>query len=286
MAVREFKLINENDEEYSLMDIKKYCLLTNVNGLGLEYSNEYVQLSNIFIQSSKKISQKPITGTLNFINYDNFRTFVDFIESSENLKFVYKIPYSDGTSEKYLKDVQVQSLTKSEKQTNGILSEDISFDCLGLWYKEEETIYDMSEENGELRWDFSWDGYFMDYGERILMYENNSSAEAPVKIEIDGEAINPKIDLYVNDELYQSLEFPLTIESGEKLLYSSKINDFYIQKENSDGTTEDLFDLDYIDFENDNVIRIPAHSTCVITLSAENEVANAQITIYPYYAAV
>ena len=47
-----------------------------------------------------------------------------------------------------------------------------------------------------------------------------------------------------------------------------------------------LFDLDHIDFENDNVIRIPVNRSCELRLTADNEVLNAQVTVLPQYKAV
>ena len=60
--VREFKLVNEKGQEYSLMDIYNYCLLTDPSGLGYSYSTEYEQLGNTFITNLRKLDQGPISG--------------------------------------------------------------------------------------------------------------------------------------------------------------------------------------------------------------------------------
>ena len=56
--VRKFKLINNLGQEYSLMDIENYCLLTEPNGLGYSYSTEYEQLGNTFITNLRRIEQR------------------------------------------------------------------------------------------------------------------------------------------------------------------------------------------------------------------------------------
>lgn len=56
--VREFKLINEKGQEYSLMDIRNYCLLTEPSGLGYSYNREYEQLGNTFVETFRKIRTK------------------------------------------------------------------------------------------------------------------------------------------------------------------------------------------------------------------------------------
>lgn len=283
--VREFKLVNEKGQEYSLMNINDYCLLTEPNGLGYSYSTEYEQLGNTFITNLRKVEQGQINGTVNFLKYDNYKNFIDFIESAEKLKFSYKIPFEQGVKE-YFKDIEIQSLSKSEIQTNGLISESIVFDCLSLWYEENIVIYTIQPETGEIRWDFRWDSRFIDYDTRSLSYINKGHVEAPVLIEMCGHLVNPKIELYIEGELYQTVSFNTEIAEFEKLLYCTKENEFYMKKQNTDGTIEDVYDLDIISFENDNVIRLPINKSCEIKLTADNEVLNAQVTILAYYKAV
>lgn len=284
--VREFKLINEKGQEFSLMNIYNHCLLTDPAGLGYAYTTEYQQLGETFVNNLRNIQQGQISGTLNFINYDNYTSFVNFIEGSENLKLGYKIPYSDGSVREYFKDIVIQSLEKTQLQPNGILSEPVVFDCLSLWYEESTTIYTIEPQTNEIRWDFEWDSRFTDYDTRTLQYINQGHVEAPIYVEIDGKIINPKIELYVEGELYQTVAINIDIAQYEKLLYDSRENQFFIGKQNTDGSKTSLFSLDYIDFGNDNVIRLPKNRSCEIRLTAENEVLNAKLTIYPRYKAV
>ena len=284
--VREFKLVNEKGQEYSLMDIENHALLTEPAGLGYGYDSQYQQLGNTYIETLRNVQQGQISGTVNFLKYENYTNLVNFLESSETLKFSYKIPYSDGTMKEYFKDVNVQSLTKTQLQINGILTETITFDCLSLWYEENTIIYTIEPQTNEIRWDFRWDSRFTDYDTRYLQYINQGHVEAPVYIEIDGHVVNPQIELYVEGELYQTVKVNTDIAEYEKLLYDTRENQFYIGKQNTDGTTTSLFSLDYLDFESDNVIRLPKNKSCEIRLTADNEVLNAQITIYPQYKAV
>ena len=186
----------------------------------------------------------------------------------------------------YFKDVAIQSLEKSQLQTNGILSEAVIFDCLSLWYEEKTIIYTIEPQTNEIRWNFCWDSRFTDYDTRNLQYINQGHVEAPIYVEIDGQVVNPKIELYVEGELYQTVEISTTIAQYEKLLYDSRENQFSIERQNTDGTTTSLFSLDYIDCENDNVIRLPKNRSCEIRLTVDNEVLNAKLTIYPRYKAV
>lgn len=285
MNVREFKLVNEKGQEYSLMDINKACLLTTPSGLGIQYEREYAQLGNTFVESISKISQTQFTGQANFSKYENYRKLVDFIASSEKLKISYKVPYSTGTRE-YFKDVNVRILNKSDKTKNGILTETITFDCLSLWYEQLQTVYRITTEDDEIRWDFRWDSKFAGYDVRSLKYINTGHVDAAIQLTIGSNVENPKIELLVDNEIYQTVKINTLIGEYEKLLYSSKENDFYIRKQLADGTVESLFNLNVINFENDNVIRIPKNRSTEIRISADNNIENAQLTIYAYYIAV
>lgn len=285
--VREFKLLNEKGQEYSLMDIKNYCLLIEPEGLGYSYQTEYEQLGNTFVSNLRKIEQGSISGIVNFSNYDNFKQFVDFIEKSESLRLSYKIPFKTGSKE-YFKDVNIQSLSKTQIQTNGIISEPIIFDCLSLWYEENTMIYSVGAQDNEIRWDFQWDSKFADYDTRSLTYINKGHVEAPILISIDGHIINPSISLYVEGELVQKVDFIVEINEYEQFLYGTKENYFYIRRQKTDGTFENLFNLDVLpDFQTvDEVIRLPKNKNCEIKLTADNEILSAQITILPQYKAV
>lgn len=284
--VREFNLINEKGQKFSLMDIYNAFLLTEPQGLGYGYTTEYQQLGNTFIENLRNIQQGQIIGTANFLEYDNYKSFVDFVEGAENLRFGYKIPYRDGSTKEYFKDISFQNITKTQKQINGIFSETVTFDCLSLWYEENTVIYTITPQEDEIRWDFKWDSKFSDYDSRYLQYINKGHTDAPILVQMDGHLVNPRIELYVDGELYQSVKITVEIQEYEKLLYGTKENDFYIMKQNTDGTITSLFDLDHIDFENDNVIRIPVNRSCELRLTADNEVLNAQVTVLPQYKAV
>ena len=283
--VREFKLINEKGQEYSLMDIENYCLLTEPTGLGYSYETDYEQLGNTFITNLRRIEQGKIEGQVNFLNYDNYKKLIDFIEKSEKLKFAYKIPFKSGEKE-YYKDVQIQSISKSEIQENGVISEAIIFDCLSLWYEESITIYGVQAQEDEIRWNFKWDSKFSDYSSRRLKYINEGHTESPILLEIQGPLLNPKIELYIEGQLYQTVTMNVELTQYEKLLYGTKENDFYIAKQEADGTISSLFSLDVIDIDNDNVVRFPKNKSCELVISADTQINNAQITIFTYYKAV
>lgn len=155
-----------------------------------------------------------------------------------------------------------------------------------MWYEENTFIHTIQPKTNEIRWDFKWDSKFTDYDTRSIQYINNGHIESPILVEIDGHILNPKIELYVEGKLYQEVPFTVEIEEYEKLLYGTRENDFYLNKQKTDGTLESLFNLDVIKFENDNVVRLPKNKSCELRLTADNEILNAKVTIFAYYKAI
>lgn len=282
--VREFALINEKGRTFSLMNIENYVLLTDPAGLGYRYNTQYEQVGNTFLENVRRIEQGQIVGIVNTTKYENFKKLIDFIEGSESIRFLYRVPYQTGAKE-YYKDVKINELTKTQKNTNGIISETITFDCLGLWYSEDETVYDVTSGGDEMRWDYRWDARYTEYDVRSLAYNNQGHIPAPILVEIDGEVSNPKIEIIRDGETVASIEIPITIGVYEKLLYSSKTGEIYIKKQLADGTETSLFKKQYIDITKNNIFKLPL-GVSEVKLSADDEINSAKLTIYPQYKAV
>lgn len=284
--VRGFKLRNEKGQEYSMMDIENHCLFTEPTGLGVSYVTEYEQLGNTFVTSMRKTEQGKISGMANSLNYDNLRKLADFIENSEKLVIVYTVPYKDGAKD-YLKDIELSSLGKTEKNPDtGVLSCPIDLDCKSLWYEERTSVYTIEPTADEVRWDFKWDSKFISHDSASEDIVNEGHVEAPIEVEIDGHVLNPSVELYVDGELVQTVDFNVEIQQYEKLLYGTKENGFHVQKQNTDGTVENLYmyeDNSVLNFNNDNVIRLPKNRSCKIRLNAETDIESAKITIYSFY---
>ena len=284
--VREFSLINDKGEKYSLMDIENYCLLTEPSGLGIAYNTEYEQLQYRFITNIRKIVQGSINGTLHFSTYDNYKSLIDFIEKAESLRILYVVPYQSGSKEFY-RDVQVNLLGKSEiDPENKFINENIIFDCLSLWYETKNTIYTIESGTDQIRWDFTWDSRFVGYDTRNLNFVNEGHVPATIELEIDGDVENPVLELYVENQLYQTVTITNHITEHQILKYSSKEGNFYIKKQLANGTEQDLFDLDYIDFEEDHVVKFPVGKSCTLKISADNDISSARLIIYVFYKAV
>ena len=198
---------------------------------------------------------------------------------------MYQIPFEVKPLKKYYVDVNIQSLGKSEKQKSGIITEGIILEYKSLWYEKQETIFKIEAKEREIRWNFRWASRFSSYDMRNIIFNNEGHVDAPFKVEIAGTVINPKIAIYRDGKLNNILELPITINQNEKLLYSSLENEIYILKQNANGSITNLFDLDYISLQNENIFKLK-RGISEIRLQAENDIVNARIIIYPRYKAV
>ncbi|MBP3463789.1 MAG: phage baseplate protein [Clostridia bacterium] len=284
--IRNFYFENELGKRIDCQKVNGGLFLYNVSGLGYEEDIEYVQVGNTFVPNKKTLKQNQITGDLEFddMSYDEYSDFIDFVLKSSDLKLIY-IPKKTNRIE-YYRDIDIVQIDKSEEDDYNILTSPITIKCKSLWYTKNETIYTIEPQTGEIRWDFAWDSRFNDYASRISNYINNGHVEAPILLEIDGFVVNPSIEVYIEGELYQTVTFDTTIEKYEKLLYCSKEEDFYINKQKVDGSIVSLFEADVIKFENDNVVRIPTNRSTEIRLLAANDILKAKITFLEYRKAV
>lgn len=120
--VREFYIENDLGQRFSMMDIENGCFLNTPTGLGYGYQTEYSQIGDNFIQNIRKIQQGQINGELLFKTYDNYKKFIDFVESANFLKFVYRVPYENSYTE-YFKDVDISTIEKTEKRNRRLIKD-------------------------------------------------------------------------------------------------------------------------------------------------------------------
>ena len=280
--VREFYMENETGQRFSMMDIEKGCFLSSPNVLGYSYDIEYEQIGDNFIQNIRKLTQGQISGELIFKKYDNYKLFVDFIEGAVSLKIVYKVPFNEGYIE-YFKDIDISTVEKGEIGTDGVLRVPVTFNCKSLWYEAKEVVYTIDSISNEVRWDFTWDSIFTAYDNRNIIFKNKGHAEAPFKLELNGEVISPIITILEDDIEVNKLSLDgLVVLDGETFVYNTKETEQEITKVSKTGRTN-LFSFLNPNFINFFKLRKGAST---IRLEADGEITSGKITIYVQYKAV
>lgn len=284
--VRKFELLNDNGESFSLMDINNYCYMNEPSGLGYSYNTDYQRLGFSYIENLRTVEQGTINGSLLFRNYDNYKKLIDYIEKSNELYFLYVLPFKNG-DKTYYREIQIDSLEKTEiKPENRLLSSQVVFKCLSLWYEKNIISFNMQTSDSETKWDWNWDANFISHNMNSFNFVNYGHIDAPIEVTIKGPVSSPHIQLYIDNILKQDVKINTNFQQYESLLYGTRENNFYINKEEKDGTINSLFSLNIIDFENDNVIRIPKNKNCTIKLTADDSITSANIKIYTMYKAI
>ena len=281
MQIRRFLLENEKGQQFRLDNLNEGCFLTSPSDLGYSYNINFTQVGFDFIENNKKIEQKNPKGIAYFKSYDKVKEFIDYIESSNKLKWIYIIPFKDGEKTYYL-DVSLKKFDKTEKSGKWLACP-VEFVRKSLWYEAKEVVYTIDSVTNELRWDFEWDTVFASYDNRNIIFDNKGHTEAPFKLELNGEVINPKITILEDDVEVKKLDLTgLTIATGETFIYNTKDTEQEIVKIGSGGITN-LFDFLNPNFINFFKLRKGASK---IRLEAENEITSGKLTIYMQYKAV
>lgn len=277
MKVRRFLLENEKGQKFRMDSLEEGCFLTSPNNLGYSYNIDFIQIENHFIENNRKIQQKNPSGVLYFKSYDKVKEFTDFVEGSEKLKWLYIIPFENEEKE-YYRDVTILKLDKTEKQGKWLACP-VEFASTSLWYEAKEVVYTIDSITNEIRWDFKWDSAFASYDNRNIIFENKGHTEAPFKLELHGEIINPVIKILEDEKDVKVLDLTgLTISNGETFIYNTKDTELEISK---NGTN--LFEFLNPNFVNFYKLRKGASK---IRLSAQNEITSGSLTIYVQYKAV
>ena len=281
--IRNFYFENELGQRIDCQKVNGNLFLFNIMGLGFEKDVEYIQIGNSFIKNKEKIKQGIIEGELEFydMTYDEYSNFIDFVLKSESLKLIY-IPKKSNRIE-YYRDIDIVKIEKNDEDDFNILTSPISIYCTSLWYKENNIVYIAEEIENEIRWDFEWDSKFTDYENRNLIFENKGHVEAPFLLEMNGYVLNPKVQVYVNNEKIYELALNITIEENEKLMYSTKDNDLFLYLIHADNSQENLFN--YLDLNNINFFELPK-GVSEVKVSGDNEIINTKLTIFEEFVAV
>jgi len=281
--IRNFYFENEIGQRIDCQKVNGGLFFYNVSGLGYEEEIEYEQIEDNFIANKRRMKQNQITGDLEFYNmtYDEYCNFVDFILSASSLKLVY-VPKKTIRTE-YYRDIDLFKIDKSEEDDYKVLTCPISMNTTSLWYEAKEVVYAIDTVDNELRWDFEWDAIFTAYDDRNITFTNRGHVEAPFKLELDGELINPIITIFEDNREVKKLDLTgLTISEGEKFVYDTKGPFQSIYKVNH-GNKINLFDFLNPNFINFYKLR-KGEST--IRLEAENEITSGKLIIYVQYKTV
>lgn len=277
--MRKFHIENERNERFSLWGNRVYIL--SPSGLGVKHDLSYIRIGNSFMQNQKSISQGKIGGKIEFMDpgaNEKFRAFYDFCAAASSLHLVYDP--GDGTE--YIRDIDVADVGKTER-TGGTLPISVSFNCKSLYYLRNNNRFVFETTDNEKRYDYAYDYTYGDYGTYEAYIDNSGHVEAPFDCVIYGYCANPAIRIIKDDATLYEVEFPVAVEEGEYIRYSSRDGMLEATLVTASGETN-LMPL--LNIENDNFFKIPV-GRCKIVFESSGASTNIiTATIYKLYEVV
>lgn len=277
--MRKFYIENERNERFSLWGNRVY--MVEPAGLGIKHESSYIRIGNSFLRNKMHISQSNISGKIEFIGSDankKFNEFYRFCSAADELYLVYDP--GDGTE--YIRDVDIVEVGKTER-TGATLPISVEFACKSLYYLRDNNRFTFERTDNEKRYDYAYDYQYSDYGTYETEFVNNGHAPAPFECVINGYCVNPSIRIIKDNLTLYEVVFPVVVEEGEYIRYSSRDGQLEATFVSKDAETNMM---NLLDIEKDNFFKIPVGNSTII-FDSESESTNIiTATIYKMYEVV
>jgi hypothetical protein len=211
-----FYLINENNVRFGLKEYATKAFIPSVAGMGYEHNLSFIKVGDTYQNSFKEIAQGTLSGTAIFKNYENYLSFVKFVEGAESLRMIYK-----PIDTEYFRDVVFKGITKVIRKASTTEAE-VNFFCKGLWYTATDTRFTVENIEGQSSYDLLFDYTFNDFASTELFFTNNGHTDAQLIVELYGFIENPVIQLFQNNVKLYEVSFTKEVLEDEVLIYSAK----------------------------------------------------------------
>lgn len=277
--MRKFYVENEINERFSLWGNRVY--MVDPSGLGIKHEASYIRIGNSFLRNKMHVSQGKIGGKIEFMDpgaNKKFNEFYAFCAAASKLYLVYDP--GDGTE--YIRDIDITEAGKTER-TGGTLPISVNFTCKSLYYLRNNNRFVFESTANEKRYDYQYDYAYGDYGTYEAMIENDGHVEAPFECVIYGYCVNPEIHIVKNNKVLYEVLFPVAVEEGEYIRYSSRDGMLEATLVSGDKETN-LFPV--LDIEKDNFFKIPVGTSKIVFSSSSESTNVITATIYKMFEVV
>lgn len=263
--MRRYFLINEMNKGIELRNVRDGMLASDLAGLGYTHQMEYVRVGNSYRLDNKELSQGILSTELTFLSYDKFQEFMNYIENSKSLRIIYK-----PTDTEYYTDVDFEGITDITKNVNMVQC-NVTFNRKSLYYTQDDRRFTLEAIEGESRWPLPFPFTFNDYSDISITYNNRGHTDSEFIVEIYGYTEKPELKLFIDGVLKYKVSFNVTIQEGQKLLYSAKDGNNYVAIQRADGSQEYIPNC--LSLESDNFFKIPKGQS-VLKVSTDSGVRN------------
>lgn len=277
--MRKFYVENERKERFSLWGNRVY--MVDPSGLGVKHEAAYIRIGNSFLRNKMNISQGEIGGKIEFLDPDANKKFNDFFNFCAAASALYLV-YDSGDGVEYVRDIDISEVGKTER-TGGTLPISVSFACKSLYYLKNNNRFVFEKTENEKRYDFQYDYAYSDYGTYEAIIHNNGHVEAPFDCVIYGYVANPSIHIIKDGETIYEVVFPVAVEEGEYIRYSSR--DGQLEATLVHGASETNL-MPLLDITKDNFFKIPAGTSTIVFSSSTESTNVITATVYKMFEVV
>ena len=277
--MRKFYIENEKSARFSLWGDRVYMI--DPSGLGITHEVSYIRIGNSFKRNKMHVKQSEIGGKIEFIDpgaSERFKEFYDFCSAASELHLIY----DPGNGTEYIRDIDIIEVGKTER-TGATLPITVSFACKTLYYLRNNNRFVVESSTIDKRYDYRYDYQYGDYGTYERTIDNNGHVEAPFECSIYGYCVNPAIRVVKDDETLYEVVFPVTVESGSHIRYSSR--DGMLEATLVSGAKE-INLMHSLDIAKDNFFKLPLGISKISFSSASESSNTITATIYKMFEVV
>lgn len=278
--MRKFYIENEYNERFSLWGNRVY--MVEPSGLGIKHDATYIRIGTSFLRNKKmQVAQATVGGKIEFMDpgaSQKFKDFYDFCAAASELYLVY----DPGDGKEYIRDIDILEAGKTER-TGGTLPITVKFACKSLYYLRNNSRFIFEADANEKRYDYRYDFTYSDHGTYETMIDNSGHVEAPFDCIINGYCVNPAIQIVKDGKTFYEVEFPVAIEEGEYLRYSSR--DGMLEATLVSGEKETNL-MNLLDITKDNFFKIPVGDSKIVFSSSSASTNIISLTVYKMYEVV
>ena len=272
-----FYIENEKGDRIDLQDELNYGLYEGMKDIGYSQDASFTRVGDYYSCDSKNPKQSDIDFDINFFEvgeksvYQKVSDVGDFLVNAERLYYVY-VPEEI----EYKREVEFVNFSQNTKE--GYLSYSVKLSPLTLFYAENIVALDVDRTEGEKRYRFRWNASYNDYANRSVKIKEGNQADIAFDLEIYGYVVNPKISVYKGATLIKAITFPVTLQEGEYLKYSSRDLELEIKKVDALGNETNL--ISEFSLEDDIFLKLDKNG-CIIKFTSDVGVMN-KILFTPY----
>ena len=273
--MREFYLVDEVGATFTFNHLTK-VLLTEVEGIGIERENTYVNFDGTYKLVKSENPLGTISGKIIFLEgYVGYTEFLNFLKKNTgSLRLFYK---ADNLKYAY---VELKTLRKTELES-GVLQCSIEFDKLSMWLSKVTKTISVNENSSNKVFPFTYPyTYSISFNGEISV-TNQGCHKAPMKIEITGKTTNPIVEIYKGTTLVTKLRLLVTTNNTtDKIIVNSIPTEqammLYVGDEETDIYSQQ-------DFNFDNFLYLPVGSYTIKFDPGVTDKTNCKVTFIEMY---